>query len=140
MLRPITRRWGICFRSTQRYTVCGLTPRKMAASRTRSGSSSRSKETLVWGGGREFAMSASGEWSLLQLFEQFSADAKEPRFLNQIEFERRVDRFLEGQLTLAHAPDVFAKGIRRSFGNANRSQHLLAIVQEHLHLIERLSI
>ena len=27
MLRPITRRWGICFRSTQRYTVCGLTPR-----------------------------------------------------------------------------------------------------------------
>jgi len=30
MLRPITRRWGICFRSTQRYTVCGLTPRKTA--------------------------------------------------------------------------------------------------------------
>jgi len=30
-LRPITRRWGICFRSTQRYTVCGLTPRNLAA-------------------------------------------------------------------------------------------------------------
>src|SRR5207244_11779366 len=34
MFRPITRRWGICFRSTQRYTVCALTPRKCAASRT----------------------------------------------------------------------------------------------------------
>src|ERR1700733_2453908 len=107
----------------------------MAASWTRSGSSPRSKETLVWGGDWEFSMVASSEWSLLQLFEQFAAHAEEPRFLNQIEFERRVDRFLEGQLALAHAPDVFAKGIRRSFGNANRSQHLLAIVQEHLHLI-----
>src|SRR5215469_4028767 len=34
ILRPITRRWGICFRSTQRYTVCWLTPRKHAASLT----------------------------------------------------------------------------------------------------------
>jgi hypothetical protein len=34
MFRPITRRWGICIRSTQRYTVCGLTPRNAAASRT----------------------------------------------------------------------------------------------------------
>ncbi len=34
IFRPITRRWGICFRSTQRYTVCGLTPRNLAASRT----------------------------------------------------------------------------------------------------------
>jgi hypothetical protein len=40
ILRPITRRWGICFRSTQRYTVCGLTPRYVAAARTVSGSSS----------------------------------------------------------------------------------------------------
>src|SRR6266481_101738 len=39
MLRPITRRWGICFRSTQRYTVCGLTPRKLAASGTVQGCS-----------------------------------------------------------------------------------------------------
>src|SRR5262252_2110185 len=37
---PITRRWGICFRSTQRYTVCGLTPKYVAASRTVRGSSS----------------------------------------------------------------------------------------------------
>jgi hypothetical protein len=65
---------------------------------------------------------ASSEWSLLQLFEQFAAHAEEPRFLNQVEFERRVDRFLEGQLSLAHASDVLAKGIRRPFGNANRSQ------------------
>jgi hypothetical protein len=36
---PITRRWGICFRSTQRYTVWTLTPRYTAASRTVSGSS-----------------------------------------------------------------------------------------------------
>src|SRR5208282_6842236 len=41
MFRPITRRWGICFRSTQRYTVCALTPRYLAASRTVSGHSSR---------------------------------------------------------------------------------------------------
>src|SRR4029079_2468783 len=34
MLRPITRRWGVCFRSTQRYTVWGLTPRKRAAALT----------------------------------------------------------------------------------------------------------
>src|SRR5262249_30178431 len=39
MFRPITRRWGICFRSTQRYTVCTLTPRKRAASSTLMGSS-----------------------------------------------------------------------------------------------------
>src|SRR5216683_3210834 len=39
IFRPITRRWGICFRSTQRYTVCGLTPRYLAASLTVSGSS-----------------------------------------------------------------------------------------------------
>jgi len=29
MLRPITQRWGICFRSTQRYTVCGLHSKKL---------------------------------------------------------------------------------------------------------------
>jgi len=74
------------------------------------------------------------------LFEQFAAHAEKPRFLHQVEFERRIDRFLEGQLSLAHASDVLAKGIRRPFGNADRSQDLLAIVQEHLHLIERLSI
>src|SRR5260370_13223116 len=34
IFRPITRRWGICFRYTQRYTVCGLTPRNLAASFT----------------------------------------------------------------------------------------------------------
>jgi len=39
MFRPITRRWGICFRSTQRYTVWTLTPRYTAASRTVSGRS-----------------------------------------------------------------------------------------------------
>src|SRR5580704_7706382 len=37
IFRPITRRWGICFRSTQRYTVCGLTPRYLAASLTVNG-------------------------------------------------------------------------------------------------------
>jgi len=40
MFRPITRRWGICFRSTQRYTVWTLTPKYTAASRTLSGTSS----------------------------------------------------------------------------------------------------
>ena len=45
MLRPITRRWGICFRSTQRYTVWMLTPKYTAASRTVSGSSSGRRES-----------------------------------------------------------------------------------------------
>src|SRR5882762_7451488 len=40
MFRPITRRWGICLRSTQRYTVCGLTPRYLDASFTDRGRSS----------------------------------------------------------------------------------------------------
>jgi len=40
MFRPITRRWGICFRSTQRYTVWVLTPRNFAASLTVNGHSS----------------------------------------------------------------------------------------------------
>src|SRR6185437_3535497 len=40
IFRPITRRWGICFRSTQRYTVWGLTPKKTAACRTVRGISS----------------------------------------------------------------------------------------------------
>src|SRR6202035_2728932 len=40
ILRPITRRWGICFRSTQRYTVCALTPRYLDASFTDRGRSS----------------------------------------------------------------------------------------------------
>ena len=39
MFRPITRRWGICRRSTQAYTVCGLTPRNRAASFTVNGAS-----------------------------------------------------------------------------------------------------
>ena len=34
MFRPMTRRWGPCLRSTQRYTVWGLTPRNRTASRT----------------------------------------------------------------------------------------------------------
>src|SRR5580700_11101506 len=102
MLRPITRRWGICFRSTQRYTVCGLTPRKMAASRTRSGSSSRAKETLARGGVWEFGMSASREWCLCQLFEQFAADAIESPFFHDVEIGFYTDRFVEGQLPLPH--------------------------------------
>ena len=40
ILRPITRRWGICRRSTQRQTVCGLTPRNLAAWVTLKGISS----------------------------------------------------------------------------------------------------
>ena len=40
IFRPITRRWGICRRSTQAYTVCGLTPRNRAASCTVNGNSS----------------------------------------------------------------------------------------------------
>src|SRR5438046_2661048 len=57
MLRPITRRWGICFRSTQGYTVRTLTPKYTAASRTVSGSFSAENANpeapvrgeLVWG-------------------------------------------------------------------------------------------
>src|ERR1035437_6377458 len=57
MLRPIPRRWGICFRSTRRYTVWTLTPKYTADSRTVSGSpSGRSTnptalppEELRWG-------------------------------------------------------------------------------------------
>jgi hypothetical protein len=44
--RPIIRKWGICFRSTQSYTVCGLTPRNAAASGTRTGSSPAVAEAL----------------------------------------------------------------------------------------------
>src|SRR5271156_2911800 len=105
MLRPITRRWGICFRSTQRYTVCGLTPRKMAASRTRSGSSSRAKER---GGVWEFGIGTSRERRLRQLFEQFAADAIEPPFFHDVEIGFYTDRFLKGQLPLPHVPDIGA--------------------------------
>jgi hypothetical protein len=84
MLRPITRRWGICFHSTQRYTVCGLTPKYTAASRTLSGSSSRANDALTRGGVWEFGIATSSEWRLRQLFEQFTADAIEPIFFHDV--------------------------------------------------------
>src|SRR4029077_15388976 len=49
IFRPITRRWGICFRSTQRYAVCGLTPRNLAASRTVNGRSSATVGLSLFG-------------------------------------------------------------------------------------------
>src|SRR5690242_10633181 len=46
MHRPI-RRWGTALRSTQRYTVCGLTPRNRAASRTFIGNSTMASSLRI---------------------------------------------------------------------------------------------
>ena len=48
IFRPITRRWGICFRSHQRYTVCAETPRYSAACFTVNGYSPTKSEGLSW--------------------------------------------------------------------------------------------
>ena len=85
-------------------------------------------------------MSASREWRLRQLIEQFVAYPEQSRFLQNVEAGRGPDRFLKGQFPLAHASDVLAERVRRPLGNANRSEDLLSIVQEHLHLVERLLI
>ena len=45
-------------------------------------------------------MSASREWRLRQLFEQFAADAIKPPFFDDVEIEIYADRFLKGQLPL----------------------------------------
>jgi hypothetical protein len=113
-LRPITRRWGICFRSIQRCTVCGLTPRKMAASRTRRGSSSRVKNLSTRGGVREFDITTSREWCLRQLFEQFAADAIESPFFHDVEIGFYTDRFVKGQLPLPHVANDQSIVIRRN--------------------------
>src|SRR5579863_5940242 len=112
MLRPITRRWGICFRSTQRYTVGGLTARYTAASRTLSGSSSRANDALTRGGVWEFGIATSSEWCLCQLFEQFAADSIEPIFFHDVEVCVYADRFVEGQLPLPHMPNVGTVQVR----------------------------
>jgi len=57
-------------------------------------------------------MSASREWRLRQLFEQFAADAIKPPFFDDVEIEIYADRFLKGQLPLPHVPDVGAVQVR----------------------------
>src|SRR5580658_5357471 len=140
MLRPITRKWGICFRSTQRYTVCGLTPKYTAASRTLSGSSSRANDALTRGGVREFGIATSSERRLRQLFEQFAADPIEPIFFHDVELGVYRNRFVEGQLPLPHVPNVGTVQVRGPLRNADRCENFLAVVQEDLHLIECLSV
>jgi hypothetical protein len=78
----------------------------MAASRTRSGSSSRAKELLTGGGVWEFDITTSRERRLRQLFEQFAADAIESPFFNDVEIGFYTDRFVKSQLPLPHVPDI----------------------------------
>src|SRR3989475_6883541 len=69
MLRPITRRWGICFRSTQRYTVCWLTPRNLAASRTVSGYSSSEIKVCLFGRTMVLLIASPANFAQLQLVQ-----------------------------------------------------------------------
>jgi hypothetical protein len=74
------------------------------------------------------------------LFEQFAADAIEPPFFHDVEIGFYTDRFVEGQLPLPHVPNVGAVKSGDLSGNADRCENFLAVIQENLHLVERLSI
>jgi hypothetical protein len=60
---------------------------------------------------REFVIATSRKRGLVQLLEQFLAHAVEPGFFQDAEAWRGPDRLVEGQLPLAHTPDVFAEGV-----------------------------
>ena len=67
---------------------------------------------MTRGGVWEFGIKTSRKGRLRQLFEQFTADAIEPPFFDDVEVGIYTARFVKSQLPPPHVPNVGAVQVR----------------------------